>query len=1016
MSDFPTLKFCGATVRNIQSSLGWNGQKGNVRVALVEDTAQGDLFMPPLPRTPAYINIPGSAFEFYGLLQSYQKERGFDGNPVYSVTLEDPRDILDGTTVILSNYNGPTSIVPNLINVYGYWENLLGFGGSEVNESGIPWYKVFIAIQSMTIGLATPYGGPLNWDSYYYAVDLTELPVPPLYYRVGGGYEMSLLTLIQQICDDGMADFFVELKKVNNVFVIKVRVASKRYEPPLGSITQFINEQTELGSCVRSGTGMEGRNETNSSFCVGAPVQFIYEAETDAITPYWGLDIDGNPIIGSGSGLNHTFLANSQEVADIVGDVVYSCSVAELCAVLSPGAASTWEMFMRSNRPADYDFMRLSSEGVPAAAQAFLNGAPLRGNDLKDFRPQALGRDNNLQVNTQAIKQSRMYEFLRKLANDYMGKQFLVRIPFLLFKNIPETNQIVFSVEPTDSGYMEQDGDAPLDIPFLLEDFVRTEDGKYSCFVRFDEISGLNLSKLGLDNFVFDTDTDSIYVKATVNPKPVFSDPITPCVIVTLSNQVFAKEEDWTGIGTSTLLAFLHGNNQGLNLAALHKNKVGGVTPGAYMSPPARQPVQMAIPFRSNIQLYGPWYAIGSPGKVQYINDTTLAPWNYGGHAGMYQAGIAKVVNAFSNYLYQENGFIEYAGMPEHNLGDTLETNGANVTDIQINYGVDRISCSYRFQTYSQRFGVFGKDNDRRMQRMVRFNNQLRNNLRASIISNAKLNKQVGSALQSRAEYTFLQHNKPAHLGKSPHGFIAARLNSDGKYSAQIFKTNTSDLATALGLEVVGSSTTINNTEYLKTGGMSLDGLVLPFSTDVSGNSVLPKYQPLPVSFDSNVLTRTKLDTFRLDNKIELLVRGTGQNSGTDDLHNGYLSSVIPSGGTRPIALRSQLTLVGDGYDLLLNPNNVNSKFVGPTDFLFDKFRGVWTMHDLMVGRTLGSIGPSGVGTVSIYMLQDGTGLSGTTNYVTAYNFYSATISANRTVTLGYFMHLNRWCIISADC
>jgi hypothetical protein len=115
MADFDRTTFCGASVRDIKSSLGWGGQKSSLDVALVEDTEAGDLFVPPLPGTPIWLTIPGSNFKFFGLMQSYNKSNDLSGWPTFNVRAEDAREILDGTHVIMGGYNGVTSSVSNLL-------------------------------------------------------------------------------------------------------------------------------------------------------------------------------------------------------------------------------------------------------------------------------------------------------------------------------------------------------------------------------------------------------------------------------------------------------------------------------------------------------------------------------------------------------------------------------------------------------------------------------------------------------------------------------------------------------------------------------------------------------------------------------------------------------------------------------------------------------------------------------------------------------------------------------------
>jgi hypothetical protein len=59
---------------------------------------------------------------FGGILQSYVQNRGPAGNPLYSVQVVDPREILSNAIIVLNNYAGTTHKNPNMFNIYGFLE------------------------------------------------------------------------------------------------------------------------------------------------------------------------------------------------------------------------------------------------------------------------------------------------------------------------------------------------------------------------------------------------------------------------------------------------------------------------------------------------------------------------------------------------------------------------------------------------------------------------------------------------------------------------------------------------------------------------------------------------------------------------------------------------------------------------------------------------------------------------------------------------------------------------------
>ena len=62
-------------------------------------------------------------FTFGGILQSYTENQSSAGNPLYSVKLTDPREILSNAELVFNNYQGTTFNNKNLFNIYGFLEH-----------------------------------------------------------------------------------------------------------------------------------------------------------------------------------------------------------------------------------------------------------------------------------------------------------------------------------------------------------------------------------------------------------------------------------------------------------------------------------------------------------------------------------------------------------------------------------------------------------------------------------------------------------------------------------------------------------------------------------------------------------------------------------------------------------------------------------------------------------------------------------------------------------------------------
>jgi hypothetical protein len=165
---FEQQTFLGASVRNFNINAGYGDTTSTLSVELVNDEfnrsdstgaglgddvyhdGQRDRFMPPPVGSPVYFkfgNVKAPVNEAYkaiydtiygtadaersvgrfhlcfgGILQSYVQNRGPGGNPLYSVQVVDPREILSNVELILNNYSGTTFNNKNMFNLYGFLE------------------------------------------------------------------------------------------------------------------------------------------------------------------------------------------------------------------------------------------------------------------------------------------------------------------------------------------------------------------------------------------------------------------------------------------------------------------------------------------------------------------------------------------------------------------------------------------------------------------------------------------------------------------------------------------------------------------------------------------------------------------------------------------------------------------------------------------------------------------------------------------------------------------------------
>ena len=288
---YKQTRFLGASITSFSSSIGLNNGSSSLDVTLVEDTCYGDTrytycthkevnddgsvgtdhllmynrtllqetndvepdnFNPPKVGTPVYFRM--QSFEYCGILSSWQKLQSSNGMPTYSVKLTDPREILDGVQVILSEERsdfvaqndgevGRDGEAQNLWNVWNVFQFLedqgeacnkknknssdyskdFCYGGSKANDTGVEWNKIRQGLR--VFGAGTKHtarsGKTIDFSRNNYGIrlkdakfflDIEELPeVNNL--RINGPVS-SVLDIVGTVCEFTRRDFWVELLPV----------------------------------------------------------------------------------------------------------------------------------------------------------------------------------------------------------------------------------------------------------------------------------------------------------------------------------------------------------------------------------------------------------------------------------------------------------------------------------------------------------------------------------------------------------------------------------------------------------------------------------------------------------------------------------------------------------------------------------------------------------------------------------------------------------------------------------
>lgn len=983
---FGAITFCGLSVRDVRASLGWNDQAGSLSVSLVLDPANGDTVANPPIGTPAYFQL--GAFRFGGLLQRFRQTNDPSGFPVYEATVTDPRELLRNAEVILSSYSGNTGGVANLFNVYGYYESTLGFGGSQVNEAGMPWRLALAGVLALANGAGGAFGGPLTYEGVSYGLDLSELPPVPDHYRIGPG-NVNLLEAISLVCEESGVDYFVELVGLT----VRVRTVSRALQPPEGTIIALAN--TNFGNVLRSEAGLESASGlVNSTFLVGAEVRELHQ--TDSLASFWGYDLAGNAIVGSPAvvGLANgvavaceAMALNAQGVADIVGSVSYPCTTLEMR--LAMASYEAWEAYVSRYRP---DIWLALTGNVKE--EDVIVGALQPSDDEPDAEAE-LAAEGAAVFSEMHLRRQRLFDFVRNYATDFYGKRFLASAPFVATRVDPDTLEATHSWEPTDSAW-EPEGTAPLGLPADLEDLFSDPSGQFYAFVRVNA-DAADLSRGGEVVVA----GDQAFVRAQVEPRLVFAPG--PCVLLTLPTAVHDLAVDPQG-DLDVVAAVLQRDPDELDQV------LPELPVGYRVYPAARYPEAAALPMKSNTLCYGPWYAQGAPGKVRYEQDPSYAPWNFGSMELMNAAALARVSAAITSQTRAETGVLELVGMPLGSLGDALTSGGPQVTSVQISFGERGVTTAYSFQTFTPRFGQFARSNAERLKRASLAAVELRRKARALA------RDRVGAANVADAAFRGFGANLALRFRKqSPHSVLVARVRSlaDG--------TPACEPATVTVNEAVPMLQAQDSSTWPATAAASLSALIRPFTTRTGNNGRMGAFAT--PSGAGKAATATTLNPFPAGNDVAVLSWGQAC-SGWKSLRKG----TSDASDTRAFALRGPVVLTGWGQDLTGNwvpgetagapasgyARRADLWPTGPIDLRWDSHRGVWTGGHLLTGRIVGSgsgmaLAPGGSGWMDVW---DDTGSVGW--QLPVFDLGGRGVSGvNSDVIAGYSPYTNRWHVLS---
>jgi hypothetical protein len=166
-------------------------------------------------------------------------------------------------------------------------------------------------------------------------------------------------------------------------------------------------------------------------------------------------------------------------------------------------------------------------------------------------------------------------------------------------------------------------------------------------------------------------------------------------------------------------------------------------------------PDLICLPLLSKERCYGPWISsqtdIGSMvysnigGKIEFIKDENLAPWNYDGYSLMNEAGLLQAKFGHSLLLQSERGGFVMPGLPPGvSLGKSLLDLGPLVTNLQFDVSDAGVRTTVKMELYTASFGKLQKQKQDEISKLSRERQKLKDE------RNSLIRKGLGKGQTSR--------------------------------------------------------------------------------------------------------------------------------------------------------------------------------------------------------------------------------------------------------------------------
>jgi hypothetical protein len=496
------FKFLGATVLSFNTTLGLgSAEESSLNVDLVEDCEEGDRFLPFYNElevgAPCYFDITGqggtSLFKFGGVLTNWTASQGTSGR-TFNVKVVDPRQLLENTIVVVDTYAGTPVNGANYFNVYAAYEgNVLqgtcdNFGVSESTYGGMPYNKIISKLQELNPTIKSP-------TEYPYTIDFSTFPSEtPEYYRIPGP-GISILQMLQQVCDTIGLEFYVYLdsNSVIKIGTINLRTPPESFQTLIGA---FDGIATEISY------GEELRNEKTKSLMFGE--QQHYLSYVDKFDYFFGEDlINGQmtPVIPYNNNKSGFWIKkkvdqlNATLFKPLPNNGPYTISELDIRTAMSSYDDWVERALEKDSLGTLNRAVRLNYPECERATQKRVDDAIGNNNINPDVRNRRTAdRYNNptragAEAQKSEIQQDleAIHAFVQNLGTTYYGKQWISELnETICYYQGQNFQEKIFSSIPTNAGGWAEGSATVIGLTEPELTFFRADDSRINCFTLFN--------------------------------------------------------------------------------------------------------------------------------------------------------------------------------------------------------------------------------------------------------------------------------------------------------------------------------------------------------------------------------------------------------------------------------------------------------------------------------------------------------------------------------------------------